>query len=162
MICYCQSVRWNDAICHPCCVHLKNRRVLRLGCWPLGSSTWTCRSLGSLQLGLDPRPGETLQLCHGALTLTVLLLRSRYSLVFLYPTMRRNIKILLIFSTAWMFAIVYYLQTTRDQKVITFFFFFNSMFFKSNNSKSPIHIYIYIIINKTKNLKLLKNIPVCP
>lgn len=33
--------------------------------------------------------------------------------------MRRNVKLLLLFMTAWMFVIVYYLQTAREDKVIT-------------------------------------------
>lgn len=31
--------------------------------------------------------------------------------------MRRNVKILLLFSITWMFVIVYYLQSFRDDKV---------------------------------------------
>jgi len=34
-----------------------------------------------------------------------------------FATMRRNVKLLLLFSMAWMFVIVYYLQISREDKV---------------------------------------------
>lgn len=34
-----------------------------------------------------------------------------------FATMRRNVKLLLLFSMAWMFVIVYYLQISKEGKV---------------------------------------------